>query len=76
MARLDAHAEMLITSGKKVILAGDFNVIPTEKDVYKPEKYKDDALFLPEVRNAFENILNQGWTDAVRHLYSKETIRI
>ena len=72
--RLDAHAEMLITSGKKVILTGDFNVMPTEKDVYKPEKFKNDALFLPEVREAFHNLISQGWTDAIRHLYPEETI--
>ncbi|KIA90471.1 exodeoxyribonuclease III [Kaistella jeonii] len=72
--RLDAHAEMLITSGKKVLLIGDFNVIPNEKDVYKPEKYKNDGLFLPEVRKAFENLTSQGWTDALRHLYPTETI--
>lgn len=72
--RLDAHAEMLITSGKKVMLVGDFNVMPTEKDVYKPEKFKEDALFLPEVRKAFDNLLKQGWTDALRHLYPDEII--
>lgn len=72
--RLDAHAEMLITSGKKVMLVGDFNVMPTEKDVYKPEKFKEDALFLPEVRIAFDNLLKQGWTDALRHLYPDEII--
>lgn len=72
--RLDAHAEMLITSGKKVMLVGDFNVMPTEKDIYKPEKFKEDALFLPEVRKAFDNLLKQGWTDALRHLYPNEII--
>ncbi len=72
--RLDAHAEMLITSNKKVILAGDFNVMPTEKDVYKPEKFAKDALFLPEVRDAFHNLVGQGWTDALRYLYPDETI--
>ena len=72
--RLDAHAEMLITSGKKVMLVGDFNVMPAEKDVYKPEKFKEDALFLPEVRKAFDNLLKQGWTDALRHLYPDEII--
>ena len=72
--RIDAHAEMLITSGKKVMLVGDFNVMPTEKDVYKPEKFKEDALFLPEVRKAFDNLLKQGWTDALRHLYPDEII--
>lgn len=72
--RLDAHAEMLVTSGKKVILAGDFNVMPTEKDVYKPEKFQKDALFFPEVREAFNHLLQQGWTDALRYLYPEQTI--
>lgn len=72
--RLDAHAEMLITSDKKVLLIGDFNVMPTEKDVYKPEKFKNDALFLPEVRDAFHNLISQGWTDALRHLHPEEEI--
>ncbi|MGZ5263202.1 MAG: exodeoxyribonuclease III [Kaistella sp.] len=72
--RLDAHAEMLVTSNKKVLLIGDFNVMPTEKDVYKPEKFAKDALFLPQVRDAFHNLVAQGWTDALRHLYPQETI--
>ena len=72
--RLQAHAEMLITSGKKVLLIGDFNVMPTEKDVYKPEKFVKDALFLPEVRDAFHDLVWQGWTDALRYLYPDETI--
>ena len=73
-SRLDAHAEMLITSGKKVLLIGDFNVMPTEKDVYKPEKYINDALFHPDVRAAFHNLTEQGWTDAIRYLNPDETI--
>lgn len=72
--RLAAHAEMLITSEKHAILVGDFNVMPTEKDVYKPEKWVNDALFRVEVREAFFDLLSQGWTDAVRHLYPDETI--
>ena len=48
--------------------------MPTEKDVYKPEKFLMDALFLPEVREAFHNLIGQGWTDAVRHVYPEETI--
>ena len=72
--RLQAHAEMLITSGKKVLLVGDFNVMPNEKDVYKPEKFANDALFLPEVREAFHDLLAQGWTDALRYLHPDETI--
>jgi exodeoxyribonuclease III len=52
-----------------VVLAGDFNVMPTELDVYKPERWVDDALFRPEVRHAFHRLLVQGWTDAVRALH-------
>ena len=57
---------------KPVIITGDFNIIPTESDVYKPEKYKNDALFLPEVRTAFKNLIAQGWTDGLRHLIPKK----
>jgi exodeoxyribonuclease-3 len=72
--RLHAHASDLIGSGMPVILAGDFNVMPTERDVYKPERWLDDALFAPEVRAAFARLLEQGWTDAVRALHPDETI--
>ena len=72
--RLHAHAAELIASEMPVILAGDFNVMPTEKDVYKPERWLDDALFAPEVRAAYARLLEQGWTDAVRALHPDETI--
>jgi exodeoxyribonuclease-3 len=72
--RLHAHAAELMASGMPVILAGDFNVMPTERDVYKPERWLDDALFAPEVRAAFARLLGQGWTDAVRALHPDETI--
>jgi exodeoxyribonuclease-3 len=72
--RLHAHAAELMASGMPVILAGDFNVMPTERDVYKPERWLDDALFAPEVRAAFARLLGQGWTDAVRALHPEETI--
>jgi exodeoxyribonuclease-3 len=57
-----------------VVLAGDFNVMPTDLDVYKPESWRDDALFRPEVRNAFHRLTAQGWTDALRRLYPNERI--
>ena len=60
--------------GGPVVLAGDYNVIPTERDVYKPERWVDDALFLPETREAYRQLLAQGWTDALRHLHPDETI--
>jgi exodeoxyribonuclease-3 len=74
LERLAGHARELLESGLPVILAGDFNVIPTEKDVYKPERWVDDALFAPEARAAWLRLVDQGWTDAVRHLHPDETI--
>ncbi len=72
--RLQKHAAKLLESGKPAILAGDFNVMPTELDVYKPERWIDDALFRPEVREAYRQLVAQGWTDAIRKLYPKEVI--
>jgi exodeoxyribonuclease III len=72
--RLTKHAADLLASGKPVILTGDYNVMPTELDVYKPENWVNDALFLPEVRAAFQQLLAQGWTDALRTLHPDEKI--
>lgn len=74
LERFSAHAKDLIASGEPVVLTGDFNIIPTEQDAYKPERWVDDALFKPESREAFQQLLNQGWTDALRTLYPNETI--
>jgi len=72
--RLQDHAEQLLSFDLPVILAGDFNVMPTELDVYKPERWVNDALFRPEVRNAFHSLLGQGWTDALRTLHPEAVI--
>ena len=72
--RLTKYAGGLLKSGKPVILTGDYNVMPTEKDVYKPERWVDDALFRPETRAAFKKLVDQGWIDAIRKLYPDETI--
>ena len=72
--RLIEHAADLLASGAPVVLAGDFNVMPTELDVYKPERWLDDALFAPEVRAAFFRLLEQGWADALRTMHPDETI--
>jgi len=72
--RLTAHAAELLASGLPVVLIGDFNVMPTEQDVYKPERWLDDALFAPEVRAAWFRLVQQGWTDAIRALHPDETI--
>jgi len=72
--RLITHASGLLASDQPVILTGDYNVIPTEKDVYKPERWVEDALFRPETRAAFKTLVDQGWTDAIRKLYPEEKI--
>ncbi|MBF6568243.1 MAG: exodeoxyribonuclease III [Candidatus Binataceae bacterium] len=72
--RLMKHAEALLKNGAPVVLAGDYNVIPTELDVYKPERWLDDALFRPEVREAFSRLVATGWTDALRALHPGERI--
>jgi exodeoxyribonuclease-3 len=72
--RLTIHASELIATKKPVVLTGDFNVMPTELDVYKPERWLKDALFRPEVRSAFHQLVAQGWTDAIRKFYPDEVI--
>lgn len=72
--RLTEHAAELMASGKPVVLTGDYNVMPTEIDVYKPERWVNDALFRPETRLAFQTLVSQGWTDAIRKLYPNDVI--
>jgi exodeoxyribonuclease-3 len=72
--RLHSYAEELFELGVPVALVGDFNVMPTDLDVYKPERWIDDALFRPEVKAAYADLVAQGWTDAVRHLHPIERI--
>lgn len=74
MKRLHTYAAELYKADKPVILTGDYNVIPEGHDVYKPERWVDDALFRPETRAAFQELLEQGWTDAIRKLYPNDTI--
>jgi len=72
--RLTERAQQLLDFKIPVIMLGDYNVMPTELDVYKPERWEKDALFRPEVRQAFANLRDQGWTDAIRTLYPDEKI--
>ena len=72
--RLIKHADELMATGAKVVLAGDFNVMPTELDVYKPERWVNDALFRPETRDAFHRLVAQGWTDSLRTMHPDERI--
>jgi len=67
--RLYDHAAELLDSGLPALLIGDFNVIPTEMDVYKPERWAKDALFAPQAREKYAELVAQGWIDAIRHLH-------
>lgn len=73
-ARLTSYAADLLATGAPVILAGYYNVMPTDLDVYKPERWTEDAWFRPEVREAFRNRVTQSWTDALRHKHPDERI--
>ena len=72
--RLSAHASDLLSSGLPAMLIGDFNVIPTEVDVYKPERWAKDALFSPQAKEKFAALVGQGWIDALRETHPDERI--
>ncbi|KAB0264175.1 exodeoxyribonuclease III [Microvirga brassicacearum] len=72
--RLTEYAAGLIALDIPVVMAGDYNVMPTNLDVYKPERWLDDALFRPEVRAAYHRLVAQGWTDSLRKLHPDERI--
>ena len=63
--RLRAHAGSLLALDAPVVLAGDYNVVPTDADIYDTRSWKDDALLQPEPRAAYAALLETGWTDAV-----------
>ena len=67
--RLIAHAAELFDSGVPVVLAGDYNVVPTTQDIYQTKSYDDDALLQPASRAAYKRLIAQGWVDAVRALH-------
>lgn len=74
LKRFARHAKSLLATGHPVIIAGDFNIIATDLDVYSPASWQDDALFHPRCRTAFARLLAQGWVDALRTLYPAERI--
>ena len=73
--RLIARARELIASGAPVVLAGDYNVVPTPKDIYSTRSLDNNALIQPESRQAFARLLGQGWTDAMRKLHPDGPLR-
>lgn len=70
--RLIRHARLLMKAGIPVALVGDFNVVPTDVDIYNTRSYADDALLHPATRKAYKRLLDQGWIDALRHLHPNE----
>jgi exodeoxyribonuclease-3 len=72
--RLIDHAQVLHRSGKPVVLAGDFNVVPTNADIYNAHAWSWDAVMQPETRDAYARLLAQGWTDSTRHLHPQKRI--
>lgn len=72
--RLIKHAKTLIDLDQPVILAGDFNVVPTDFDIYNPKSWKKDALLQPESREAYQRLLVQGWIDSVRAIHPSEQV--
>jgi len=69
MKRLARHAEHLYGAGIPVVLAGDYNVVPTDRDIYPTQSYAKDALLQPQSRALFQRLLDQGWIDAIRTLH-------
>jgi exodeoxyribonuclease-3 len=74
MQRLIRHARTLVDLPHPALLLGDFNVIPDDEDVYDPASWRRDALMQPEVRDAFQQLLAQGWTDALRAVHGDQRI--
>ena len=72
MERLEAHAAGLLDAERPTVLAGDYNVIPEDRDTFSRRAMASDALFQPESQAAFRRIVNQGWTDALRALHPDE----
>jgi len=74
LERLIAHGAELMSADIPAVLAGDFNVVPTDIDIYPTQSWNEDALLQPESRAAFARLVGQGWTDALRALHPGERV--
>jgi len=72
MDRMIDHARHLYGSGVPVVLAGDYNIVPTDFDIYSLRSYADDALVQPQSREKYRRMLDQGWMDAIRERHPDE----
>lgn len=71
-ARFMAHADWLLETGQPVALVGDYNIMPTDLDVYVPERWRDDALFQPSLKDTYAWLRGRGWTDALRAVFGDD----
>jgi exodeoxyribonuclease-3 len=71
LKRLDRHASRLLKAGAPVVLAGDFNVVPREVDIYPTKSWDNDALVQPQARKLYRAMLDHGWTDSLRQVHPK-----
>jgi exodeoxyribonuclease-3 len=72
--RFNRHAARLWKTGDAIVLCGDYNVVPTDFDIYKPDSWRNDALLQPESRAAYASLLKQGWTDAIRARFPNDKV--
>jgi exodeoxyribonuclease III len=72
--RLLEHAQLLWDSAQPVVLLGDFNVVPTDFDIYNTRSWLKDALLQPESRDGYQRLLGQGWQDAIRARFPDERV--
>lgn len=72
--RLIRHASTLCRDGQPAVLAGDYNVVPTDFDIYDPRSWRKDALLQPETRECYQRLLAHGWTDALRAQFPHERV--
>lgn len=72
--RLTRRADLLLKTGEPVVLAGDFNIIPTDMDVYVPGRWRGDALFQPMLKDTYAQLLGRGWTDALRRRFPDQRV--
>ena len=74
--RIEVYAAELLATGLPILLASDYNIMPTPADVYRPERWTEDALFAPEVRAAFFRLIEQGWTDTAETAPRSDNIHL
>lgn len=72
--RLIKHAATLYGGAQPVLMAGDYNVVPTDFDIYDPRSWRKDALLQPQTRECWQRLLAQGWVDAIRHLHPDQPV--